>query len=105
MVYLITDRMDKMILERRVQQMKEVETLLSLVESHFGVSLAAETMIEEKLKKWGEKTKEESSTSPEIEEILGETQSKLKTYEEKKPHMPDYHIGPALEREPQFPGR
>ncbi len=105
MGYLLTDKTTQMILERRVQKMSEVDRLLALTESHFGVSLFGETLIEGKLKKWGEKTTEESSTSQEAEEILGETTTKLHSYDERQPRLPDSHIGPALEREPVFPGR
>jgi hypothetical protein len=105
MGYLITDQYDKWFTERKSMKMTEVDRLLAMTESHFGVTLAGETLIEEKLAKWGEKKKEESSTSDEAEEILGETRTKLKGYDVRQPRLPDSHIGPALEREPQFPGR
>jgi hypothetical protein len=105
MGYLFTDNYDQMILKRRVQQMAEVDRLLSMTETHYGLSLIGETRIEEMLSKLGEKKKEESSTSDEAEEILGETATKLKSYDVRQPRLPDSHLGPALDREPQFPGR
>jgi hypothetical protein len=105
MGYLFTDTYDQIILKRRVQQMSEVDRLLSMVESHFGVSLAGEQRVEEMLRKWGEKTKEESSTSIEAEEIIGETATHLVDCQTRQPRMPDSHLSPAHEREPTFPGR
>jgi hypothetical protein len=105
MGYLITDQYDKWFTERKSMKMSEVDRLLAMTEDHFGVSLVAETRMEEMLKKWGEKKKEESSTSDEVEEMLGETKTHFKSYDERQPRLPDSHIGPALEREPQFPGR
>jgi hypothetical protein len=102
---LITDNYDKWFTERKVHQMREVDRLLAMSETHYGLSLIGETRIEEMLRKWGEKTKEESSTSDQAEEILGETRDHLHDLDSRKPMLPDSHIGPALDREPQFPGR
>ena len=86
-------------------KMSEVDRLLAMTENHFGVSLVGETLMEEKLKKWKEKTKEESSTSEQAEEMLGESKTHLYDLESRKPILHDHHIGPAVEREPVFPWR
>jgi len=105
MGYLITDQYDKWFTERKVHQMREVDRLLAMTETHYGLSLIGETRIEEMLSKLKEKTKEESSTSTEAEEMIGETATHLKSYDVRQPRLPDSHLGPALDREPQFPGR
>lgn len=103
MGYLFTDKYDKMILERRVQQMKEVETLLGWSEAHFGVTLVGEQRMEELWGRMKEKKKEESSTSKQAEEILGETDSHLHGCQEMQPRDIDMsHMNHIFEREPHM---
>jgi hypothetical protein len=100
---LLTDKFDKIMTERKVQKMSEVDRLLAMTETHYGLSLIGEQRVEQMMKKLKEKTKETSSTSPQAEEILGETVDRLGGYQDRAPHG-DYgdHMNDVFDREPHM---
>jgi hypothetical protein len=87
---LITNKFDE-IMEKRLVKMTEVDRLLSMVETHTGLSLMAESRIDQIINKRGaknmhERTKETSSTSKTAEAILGETIDRLGGLSDLQPH-------------------
>lgn len=86
------------IIEKRVRRTSYIDDLLSRQE---GVSLwtTRDTRFLPAV------SKEDSSTSDVIEEILGERATRLKEVRDKQPQDIDYsHLQDVMDREPQFPG-
>jgi hypothetical protein len=105
---LITNDFDKMI-EKRLVKMPQVERIWSLADRK-GSSMFArfENEVERIANKHGsliarDRTKEESSTSEQAEEILGETMDRLGGYGDRAPRG-DYgdHMNDVFDREPHM---
>jgi hypothetical protein len=106
---LITNDFDKMI-EKRLVKMPQVERIWSLVDRKGGsLFMRYDREVEIIANKHGspiarDRTKEESSTSEQAEEILGETIDRLGGYGDRAPRG-DYgdHMNDVFAREPTMP--
>jgi hypothetical protein len=90
------------IIEKRIQRTQYIEAILARLENGPASLLFAEQIGHRFIT---DLPKEDSSTHPYIETVIGERSKRLKEVRDYQPQDIDQsHMRDVLEREPQFPG-